>query len=127
MARTLTLLLCGSLLGLTACDSRKGEGGSCEKNENCQDGFICQANMCADANKAMKLRAKNLQRTGQKFMHDNSGSCPEIGDLGGVPEHTDAWGNPFRILCPSEHAAIDVVSNGPDGKPDTPDDIPSWD
>jgi hypothetical protein len=127
MARTLTLVLCSSLLGLVACDSRSPDGGKCESNENCKDGLICQASMCANALKAMGLRTKNMQRSGQKFMHDNSGSCPTVADLAKEPDRNDAWGNPFIIQCPSEHAAIDVLSNGPDGKPETADDIHSWD
>lgn len=118
--------LISALLLLPACDSKKPAGSACETNENCQDGLICQASLCADAATATKGRVKNLQRTGQTFMHDNSGSCPQLSDLGEQNETTDAWGNKFRILCPSEHSAIDVVSNGPDGQPDTADDIPSW-
>lgn len=37
----------------------------------------------------------------------------------------DGWGKEFRYVCPSEkqHKDFDIISAGPDGKFDTPDDI----
>jgi hypothetical protein len=122
-----------SILGLTlmigtasGCDTRKAEGGSCAESKECADGLACVAALCADATKSTRMRTKNLQRTGQQFMNDNKGTCPQVTDLGKADETTDVWGTPFRVLCPSEHAAIDVVSNGPDKQPDSADDVASW-
>jgi general secretion pathway protein G len=41
--------------------------------------------------------------------------------------YLDAWGNPYVYLCPGKKdpAAFDLFSAGPDGVPDTPDDIAS--
>jgi prepilin-type N-terminal cleavage/methylation domain-containing protein len=45
----------------------------------------------------------------------------------------DPWGADLQMLCgenlpePARKAGIGVVSNGPDGKPNTEDDIRSWD
>jgi len=42
---------------------------------------------------------------------------------------TDRWGNEWGYRFPSEHAgedAYDLWSNGPDGEPDTDDDLVSW-
>jgi hypothetical protein len=40
----------------------------------------------------------------------------------------DPWGTPLVLHCPSEHEKdpVDVISAGPDKKPDTEDDIRSW-
>ena len=43
---------------------------------------------------------------------------------------TDAWGNPYSMVCgdaapPAAHG-FGVVSPGPDGKPGTADDVTSW-
>ncbi len=42
----------------------------------------------------------------------------------------DNWGQPYRLLCgptaPPGVQGIGVISSGPDGKPDTADDIKSW-
>lgn len=60
------------------------------------------------------------------------GKCPTVDEL--VKEHLirreprDAWGGAIVVRCPGEHEedAADVVSFGPDQKPDTGDDIRSW-
>ena len=36
------------------------------------------------------------------------------------------WGNEYQLLSPGQHGAIDVFSVGPDGMPDTNDDIGNW-
>jgi general secretion pathway protein G len=35
-------------------------------------------------------------------------------------------GNEYQLLSPGQHGAIDVFSVGPDGMPDTNDDIGNW-
>ncbi|KQN58124.1 MULTISPECIES: type II secretion system major pseudopilin GspG [unclassified Erwinia] len=41
-----------------------------------------------------------------------------------LPE--DPWGNPYQLLSPGEHGAVDVFSAGPDGEPGTDDDVTNW-
>jgi len=38
----------------------------------------------------------------------------------------DPWGNEYMLLSPGEPGAIDVFSAGPDGEPNTADDIKNW-
>lgn len=49
------------------------------------------------------------------------------GDLEKAP--IDPWGNEYVFVCPGVHntKACDVQSNGPDGLPDTEDDVGNWD
>jgi general secretion pathway protein G len=41
---------------------------------------------------------------------------------------SDPWGSPVAIRCPGQHDpdGVDVLSNGPDKKEGTDDDIGSW-
>lgn len=40
----------------------------------------------------------------------------------------DAWGSDYIIKCPGDEGrVVDIISNGPDGKPGGGDDINSWD
>lgn len=54
--------------------------------------------------------------------------CPTYAQLIGArvlpssSDDRDPWGNPYRIEC-SDSGAV-VASNGPDGEPGTPDDVP---
>ena len=45
-------------------------------------------------------------------------------------ENKDAWGQPYRMMCganlPPGAQGIAIVSNGPDQKENTADDIKSW-
>lgn len=58
--------------------------------------------------------------------------CPTADDLLAEQYVTqpprDPWGSAIVIKCPGEHEPdpADVVSFGPDKKPDTADDIKSW-
>ncbi|HCS8993771.1 TPA: type II secretion system protein GspG, partial [Klebsiella pneumoniae] len=49
---------------------------------------------------------------------------PEGGYIRRLPQ--DPWGNEYQLLSPGQHGAIDVFSVGPDGMPDTNDDIGNW-
>lgn len=58
------------------------------------------------------------------FMAENKGECPA--SLGDVKQYlpsqelpVDAWGRPFRFICPSSRPGYDyeLMSDGPDGKP----------
>ena len=59
-----------------------------------------------------------------RFMAENDGQCPPT--LAKVAEFmphesvpTDAWGQPFRFICPSSRPGYDyeLMSDGPDGEP----------
>jgi len=64
---------------------------------------------------------------------DCPGKLSEIDENSENPnkEPTDPWGQPIRMLCgaslPAGARGFAVVSYGPDGKPDTEDDLKSWD
>ncbi|GHE99832.1 type II secretion system major pseudopilin GspG [Thalassotalea profundi] len=49
---------------------------------------------------------------------------PEGGYIKRLPK--DPWGNDYQLLNPGEHGKMDVFSLGPDGLPDTDDDIGNW-
>lgn len=58
-----------------------------------------------------------------------SKACPDkIEDLG--PDVQDPWGSPFQMFCgpnaPAGVKGVGIVSNGPDQKQGTDDDIKSW-
>lgn len=38
----------------------------------------------------------------------------------------DPWGNDYMLLSPGDHGALDLFSAGPDGEPNTGDDITNW-
>ena len=42
------------------------------------------------------------------------------------PSAAGPVGNEYQLLSPGQHGAIDVFSVGPDGMPDTNDDIGNW-
>lgn len=59
-----------------------------------------------------------------RFMAENGGECPS--SLSKVAEYMpreeiplDAWGRPFRLICPSSRPGYDyeLMSDGPDGEP----------
>ncbi len=60
---------------------------------------------------------------------NRSTGCPTVADLLAGREldqeaiAVDTWGHPFEIRCGDSR--IVVISAGPDGRPDTPDDIRS--
>nr|WP_113865033.1 type II secretion system major pseudopilin GspG [Brenneria salicis]NMN91001.1 general secretion pathway protein G [Brenneria salicis ATCC 15712 = DSM 30166]RBP66495.1 general secretion pathway protein G [Brenneria salicis ATCC 15712 = DSM 30166]RLM32052.1 type II secretion system protein GspG [Brenneria salicis ATCC 15712 = DSM 30166] len=38
----------------------------------------------------------------------------------------DPWGAEYQLLNPGQHSKLDIFSFGPDGMPDTEDDIGNW-
>ncbi len=38
----------------------------------------------------------------------------------------DPWGNPYIYLQPGIHGSFDIYSVGPDGQPETEDDLGNW-
>ncbi|MCS5931928.1 type II secretion system protein GspG [Klebsiella pneumoniae subsp. pneumoniae] len=69
-------------------------------------------------------------RTGTAGAGDRSGrraACPATtrkAAISAVCRRT--VGNEYQLLSPGQHGAIDVFSVGPDGMPDTNDDIGNW-
>jgi len=61
------------------------------------------------------------------WRNDNGASCPSVtqlvheGYLDGEALTEDPWGSRFRVRCQGRRA--DVTSVGPDGEPDTDDDL----
>lgn len=51
-------------------------------------------------------------------------SYPAGGYIRRLPQ--DPWGANYQLLSPGQHGQIDVFSYGPDGIPDTEDDIGNW-
>ncbi|WON76413.1 type II secretion system major pseudopilin GspG [Serratia sp. UGAL515B_01] len=49
---------------------------------------------------------------------------PQDGYIRRLPQ--DPWGADYQLLSPGQHAQIDIFSYGPDGMPDTEDDIGNW-
>lgn len=49
---------------------------------------------------------------------------PQGGYIRRLPQ--DPWGADYQLLSPGQHSQIDVFSYGPDGMPDTEDDIGNW-
>ena len=78
-----------------------------------------------------KLMVRELVGNAQQAMLDDA-TCPTIDELvkRGALRKTpvDPWGTPLVMRCPSEHDKdpVDVISAGPDKKPDTEDDVNSW-
>jgi hypothetical protein len=56
----------------------------------------------------------------------NQGKCPATSDLAPYvdqePAFTDPWGRPYVVRCGAGRG-IAVLSSGPDGKPETADDV----
>lgn len=51
-------------------------------------------------------------------------SYPQGGYIRRLPQ--DPWGADYQLLSPGQHGQLDVFSYGPDGIPDTEDDIGNW-
>ncbi|HHQ6722213.1 TPA: type II secretion system major pseudopilin GspG [Serratia fonticola] len=51
-------------------------------------------------------------------------SYPQGGYIRRLPQ--DPWGADYQLLSPGQHSQLDVFSYGPDGIPDTEDDIGNW-
>lgn len=51
-------------------------------------------------------------------------SYPQDGYIRRLPQ--DPWGSDYQLLSPGQHGQVDIFSYGPDGMPDTEDDIGNW-
>lgn len=49
---------------------------------------------------------------------------PQDGYIRRLPK--DPWGNDYQLLNPGQHGQLDIFSFGPDGMPDTDDDLGNW-
>lgn len=49
---------------------------------------------------------------------------PQDGYIRRLPQ--DPWGADYQLLNPGKHGKLDIFSLGPDGMPDTDDDIGNW-
>lgn len=49
---------------------------------------------------------------------------PEGGYIRRLPQ--DPWGNDYQLLSPGQHGQVDIFSLGPDGVPESNDDIGNW-
>lgn len=122
MFRASAVLALGLSLGACKATPQK-EGGKCKEDAGCGEGLVCVMETCADAAKITRSRAKKVQAAAQQYMQTNKGNCPAKSDLPKGDSGRDAWGNDFVLTCPGEKAPVDVMSNGPDGKPGTEDDL----
>ena len=78
----------------------------------------------SEATGVAKQRAERIQGLVQTYMHEHAGECPgSVDALRDGKGLLDPWDHPYRLQCPGTSAAVDVISNGPDGLPDTPDDV----
>lgn len=79
------------------------------------------------ADNSSRSDANQIQVAAQQFRAEHNEGCPTLSLL--EEEHfldraareDDAWGNRFRIHCTFDQ--VSVSSAGPDGKPNTSDDI----
>lgn len=96
--------------------------------------FIGQAEQARIDLTVVKMRTLNNNLTSYSFRH---GSFPtsdqgldELITAGYVQQAmlNDEWGNPFAYYAPTNDPArpFDLISDGPDGIPDTEDDIDIW-
>jgi len=71
--------------------------------------------------------AQVLRQAAQLWRTTGGGDCPSVEilkrdkQLESSSKLSDAWDQPFKILCDDDETT--VVSNGPDKKENTPDDI----
>jgi general secretion pathway protein G len=90
--------------------------------------------------RAAKTQVSQFMLNYEVWSADNPGeSCPgSVDDLVQAKgtgknarlQKSDPWGTEFRIVCGDsapDGVGFGVISSGPDKKPDTSDDIKSWD
>lgn len=75
-----------------------------------------------------KETRKTLRTVADVIAHDLDERGDYIHRHDAVRQHTDGWGNPLRVVYGRDYdvAAVEylaVISNGPDGEPNTADDI----
>ena len=73
-----------------------------------------------DQRKVSQMSAGELRLAAEQWRGTHGDQCPTLGILH-ADDASDAWGNPFKIICEDDETTI--VSAGPDKKPGTADDI----
>jgi hypothetical protein len=97
-----------------------GVGGSCLW-------WAQSANAARDAQSSSRSDANQIVVAAQSFRAQHSEGCPTLSQLeeerilSRDAREDDAWGNRFHVRCDDEQ--IVVSSAGPDGVPNTADDI----
>ena len=80
-----------------------------------------------DGKESSRADAAQIQTAAKAFRAQHTDGCPTLSSLqeeqflSRSARGDDAWGNRFRISC--QDGEIEVTSSGPDGKPNTTDDI----
>lgn len=89
--------------------------------------WVQSARAGQDAETSSRAAATEIQAAAISFRAQHADGCPTLSSLeherflshGASPD--DAWGNRFRVRC-DDHELV-VTSAGPDGKPNSADDI----
>ena len=80
-----------------------------------------------DAQTSSRADASAIEAAAASYRAQHADGCPTLSSLqeeqllARNARQDDAWGNRFRVIC--EDSALIVISAGPDGKPNTADDI----
>ena len=80
-----------------------------------------------DAEASSRADAAAIQSAAKSFRAQHVDGCPTLSvlkedhSLLRIAREDDAWGNRFRVLCQDDELV--VSSAGPDGKPNTADDV----
>jgi len=69
----------------------------------------------------LEMQMASILAAAEKYQSKHK-CLPKLADLGEDLAKEDPWGNAYRITAAGS-GAIEVRSNGPDGKPDTADDV----
>ena len=112
------IILLAVMLAMTGCAKHTGESGGGRKAD------LARLLVKKYADEAYPMWA----------MRNPDKACPaslaELGAVLGRPDSNDPWGHPLTLRCgptlPAGAHGIAVISAGPDGTPDTADDIKSW-
>jgi general secretion pathway protein G len=81
--------------------------------------------------KVTKTSMETMKTAINTYMADNAGSAPES-IMALIPNYIepgtelDAWDKTFFYVAPGQNQAFDLISSGPDGQMQTPDDINVW-
>jgi hypothetical protein len=89
--------------------------------------WVASAGAGHDAQTSSRADAATIQAAAKSFRAQHTDGCPTLSSLqeeqflSRNAREDDAWGNRFRVIC--EDSDPVVVSAGPDGKPNTADDL----
>ncbi len=89
--------------------------------------WVASSDSAKSAQSASRADAAQIQVAAKSFRAQHADGCPTLSSLqeeqflSRNAREDDAWGNRFRILC--DDAEPTVISAGPDGRPNTADDL----